>query len=186
MPCAFCRSEPTKDDKAIIDRLQGRAEKNDANAMNSLSEYYSEGQKGLPKDEVVALSFDLRAAELGSLSSIGALAGHFYDKEDDPQNAVFAMQLATIAAKKGDLSAYGILACFYNDHGDVESAAKSWIFAARAGCSESMEVLRKYKVNGARLVSDDDLEAIEEAYKDAAKLEWSEEREAFKKLHSIK
>ena len=46
-----------------------------------------------------------------------------------------------------------------------------------------MEIVRKYVVDGAKLVSDDDLEAIEDAYKDAVKQEWSEEREAFKKFH---
>ena len=66
--------------------------------------------------------------------------------------------------------------------GDAENAVKSWTFAARAGNRESMEFLRNYKVNGVKAVSDDDFEAIEEAQKDAAKQEWSEEREIFKRM----
>ena len=45
-----------------------------------------------------------------------------------------------------------------------------------------MEALRTYTIGGAKVVSDDDLEVIEGAYKEAAKLEWIEEREAFKKM----
>jgi len=39
-----------------------------------------------------------------------------------------------------------------------------------------------YTIGGIKVVNDDDLEAIKEAYKKAAKLEWSEEREAFNLL----
>lgn len=45
-----------------------------------------------------------------------------------------------------------------------------------------MKLLRTYEKDGAKLVSDDDLDAIEEAYKEAVKLEWSEEREAYRKI----
>ena len=61
--------------------------------------------------------------------------------------------------------------------GDAENAVKSWIFAARSGHSVSMEAIQK-----AGVISGDGIETIEEAYKDAVKLTWSEEREAYKKF----
>lgn len=172
-----------QDDKAIITDYSKRVEKNDVDAMNNLAAKYRKGQGGLTKDEVMALRLNLRAAELGSHASIYALAAHFdlfYD--GDAQDAVFAMQLATIAAKKGYLESYYLLGCIYAKQEDGDNAAKCLIYAARAGHSDSMEIVRKYVVDGAKLVSDDDLEAIEEVYNEAVKLEWSEEREAFKKL----
>ena len=181
--CAFCRSETGQDDKAMVAQLRSRLEKNDVSATNNLAARYREGDLGLPKDEVMGLRLLLRAAELGSLVAIGNLASYFFTEDDVPQDSVFAMQLAMTAAKKGDWGAYSMLGCIYAKQEDVENAAKNFIFAARAGHEVSMEFLRSYKVDGAKLVSDDDLEAIDEAYKEAVKLEWSEEREAFKKFH---
>jgi TPR repeat protein len=182
--CAFCRTETPRGDDSIA-QLRDRAEKNDAEAISNLAESYRKGKDGLPKDEVMARRLFLRAAELGSLGSINSLALYF-SKEDAPQDAVFAMQLATTAAKKGHLESYHILGYLYHD-GDVENAVKNWTFAARAGHRSSMESLRKYKTpDGTNLVSDDDLDSTEEAHKEAAKLELSEEREAFKKEFSIK
>jgi TPR repeat protein len=129
----------------------------------------------------MTLRLYLRAAELGNLASIVVLAGRFRGGDVVPQDAAVAMKLATIAAKKGDLESYHLLGHIYDELGDVENATKSYIFAARAGNHETIEFLRTYKTDGAKVVSDDDLEAIEEAYKDAVQLEWSEEREAFKK-----
>ena len=80
------------------------------------------------------------------------------------------------------MSAYGILACIHYELGDDENAAKCWIFAARGGNRDCMKLLRTYEKDGEKLVSDDDLDAIEEAYKEAVKLEWSEEREAYRKI----
>ena len=71
----------------------------------------------------------------------------------------------------------------YDELDDNENAAKHWIFAARAGHSASMDAVRKNKNNGTYVMSDDDLDAIEVNYNDAVKLEWSEEREAFKKMY---
>ena len=183
--CAFCRHETPKgqDDKAFVAQFRSRAEKNDLNAIRNLAKIYQKGTYGLPKDEVLALRLNLRAAELGSLAAIVSLAIHFhFDNGDASRDSVTAMKLATIAAKKGDLESYFPVGCLYDDLGDVETAAKCWIFAARAGHSESMELLRTYKVHGTDVVSDDDFEAIEEAYKEAAKEEWSEGREAYKAI----
>jgi TPR repeat protein len=182
--CAFCRYETPKDqeDKVTIANYRDRAEKNDAKAINALAKKYRKGECGLPKDEVMALRLNLRAAQLGSIGSIICLASHFNDRGDAPHDPAFAMQLVTIAAKRGNLNSYGILACIHYKLGDVENAVKSWIFAARAGNSDCMELLRTYEKDGAKLVSDDDLEAIEGAYKEAVKLEWSEEREVYRKL----
>ena len=185
-PCAFCRSEAGQDDKAMVAQLRSRLEKNDLMATNILAARYREGDLGLPKDEVMGLRLLLRAAELGSPAAIDNLAAIFFSDGDDPQDAVFAMKLATIAAKKGHLGSYSLLGIIHRLRGDVENAAKCWIFAARAGHSLCMEALRIYKVGGAKVVSDDHLEAIEKDYKEAAKLEWSKEREAFKKHMSIK
>jgi TPR repeat protein len=182
--CAFCRFETRPGDykETAIAQYRDRAEKNDAKAIKVLANKYNNGEYGLPKDEVMARRLFLRAAELGSLGSINSLALYF-SKEDAPQDAVFAMQLATIAAKKGHLESYYLLGFLYHGQDDVENAAKCWIFAARAGHSDSTKALRAYnKKYGANVLSDDDLEAIEETYKDAVNLEWSEGREAFKKV----
>ena len=180
--CAFCRFETQLDDlgKALIAQYNVRAEKNDADAINNLAENYRVGECGLPKDDVMALRLYLRAAELGCLAAIGNLATSFFRDDDVLQDADFAMQLATIAAKRGHLVSYHLIGNIYHEQGDVENTAKSWIFAAKAGHSDSMKALRTYKIDGTDVVSDDDLEAIDEAYKEAIKLEWSEEREAFK------
>jgi len=185
-PCAFCRSEILQDDKALIAQYRSRAEKNDVDAIKALANRYDSGQEGLPKDEVMVLRLYLRAAALGNLKAIVFLANRFREGDDVPQDTVVAMQLATTTAKKGHLGSYSLLGIIHRLRGDVENAAKCWIFAARAGHSLCMEALRIYKVGGAKVVSDDHLEAIEKDYKEAAKLEWSKEREAFKKHMSIK
>ena len=184
-PCAFCRSEILHDDEALIAQFRSRAEKNDVDAINGLAGKYEKGEDGLPKDEIMALRLHFRAAELGSLPAIVFLANRFREGEDVlvPQDTVVAMQLATIAAKKGYLKSYSLLGIIYHDLGDIENTVKVWTFAARAGHSACMEVVRTFTIDGTNAVSDDDLEAIEDAYKDAVKQEWSEEREAFKKFH---
>ena len=48
-----------------------------------------------------------------------------------------------------------------------------------------MEFLRTFKIDGAKVVSDDAIEAIEEAYNESVELEWSEGREAFKNHSSF-
>ena len=170
--CAFCRSEAVQEEKAIVAKLSKRAEKNDEQAIRNLAEKYLRGNSGQPKDEVMFFRLHLRAVELGSLASIYALATHFHEGED-PRDAAFAMQLATIAAKKGDLESYYLLGLIYQELRETEYAVKSWTFAASSGHNDCMEFLRT-------VIGDDKREAIEEAYKDATKLEWSEEREGFK------
>ena len=181
--CAFCRSEHSNDTSMADYRK--RAEKNDVDAINTLAAKYRNGEEGLPKDEVMSLRLHLRAAELGCLNSTYALATHF-QKGEDPRDAAFAMQLATIAAKKGTLESYYLLGYLYHTLGDVANASKCYVFAAREGHSVSMEFLRTFKIGGAKVVSDDALEVIEEDYNESVKLEWSEEREAFKNHSSFK
>ena len=182
--CAFCRSEHSNE--ISMADYSKRAEKNDVDAINTLAAKYRKGKNGLRKDEVMALRLHLRAAELGCLSSTHRLATHFREGDDVPQDTVVAMQLATTAAKKGYLGSYSLLGDIYHAHDNAENAAKCWIFAARAGHSLCMEFLRTFKIDGAKVVSDDAIEAIEEAYNESVELEWSEGREAFKNQSSFK
>ena len=53
--CPFCRTPIATSDEEFVERLQKRAEVNDANAMCNLGVCYRDGMYGIPLDHAKAL-----------------------------------------------------------------------------------------------------------------------------------
>jgi TPR repeat protein len=129
-----------------------------------------------------ALQIHLEAAERGHPWSVYRLAISFYKgKMAVKKDMVRAEKLAVAACKMGSLHAHLVLGTTYFNEAEgdhlLEKAKKHLSFAAKNGESMAMDALQKMSKFGK--ISEADLNEIEDAFKEASKVEWSDEREAF-------
>ena len=147
-PCAFCRSAKGG---SVADKYKNLAEnRGDTKAMMFLGEAYFQGDQ-VPKDELAALGWYVRAAEKGHPMSLSKVADMCYEGTVLEKNVNYAEQLDTAAAKKGCVKAHGSLATFYwrdlmaDPLGATQATCSKmgnhWKFAAAAGCQYSMKNL---------------------------------------------
>ena len=69
MLCPFCRTPSPVTVEDYVDRLNKRAEGNDATAIRQLGGHYDAGDLGFPRNLERALEFWLRAGELGDVTT---------------------------------------------------------------------------------------------------------------------
>ena len=175
--CAFCRSDATISNEALLERLKKRAEANDTGALNALANMYQTGAGGVAENDVLSMQNALRAAELGhpigmcmlSVQCVDEPVGILSNFEDGRE--IFA----TAAAKKGGVTGYCLLGYLHIERQELDKAANMLSFSARRGDTRSLELLR---TRFRQLVSDSELDDIERECNEFTKVEWSEEREA--------
>lgn len=187
LPCALCRSSRLQDPAS---KLKALAEnKGNTQAMFSLGWTYMDGMYGVPKDELLALDWFVRASEKGFPKALVVVANLWFKGNGVKKNVNFAKQLAMAAAKRGCADAHDLLGFFYWKEFEAdplrETTAKRtkfldhWKFAAAAGWRDSMEKIEKCIEPG--IITQEEADGIREEFEKATKLEWTEEREEFRK-----
>jgi hypothetical protein len=102
--------------RTVVNRFRKLAEAGDAVAMFQLSFMYSQGQKGLPRDEVEAATWCRRAAEAGDaygMVNLGVM--YAQGKCGLPRDGVQAVDWYRKAAELGDAEAVNNLGTMYQD-----------------------------------------------------------------------
>jgi len=176
--CAFCRVPTTKSDSEALKKIEGRADKGDPEAMNTLAGFYATGSLGLAKDNAKAMELAYKAAQLLHPKSIGNLArfwlhetgelSHIYDEEQ-------GRKILEGAASLGDVDARYELAVIEAKRQHHDLAIRHFKLAATAGHEPSTKRLRKYY--SLEKLTKAELEKVLRAYKEACDEMNSDERE---------
>jgi len=120
----------------------------DAQAINCLAGYYSQGMYGLRQDHAKALQLQRRAAELecgDAYHNIG-VSYHLGDGvEREMKKAVYYYELA---AMRGNVAARHFLGMFEDNSDNMERALKHYMIAVEHGCSESLKEVQDFYSKG--------------------------------------
>ena len=181
--CPFCRElRPPFDE--YVRQLQARALKNDYVALNNLAGGYVDGSPVLPKDDLKALDYLIRAVELGSPEACTQI-GVFYSSggcgvsKDMERRDLFFI----VGAMRGDIhSRHNIGNSEYHDLGNHEIAIRHWKIAAEGGFQPSIDALKKVynadgKIPGKDFISKESMDSIYRVCHDAQMEVKSAERE---------
>lgn len=175
VPCAFCRSNRSRNEKEEVERLQARVDKfNDPLAMNQLGDFLIDGLKGLKQNRKKAMELYGRSYELGSPEAADRLS--YYNAGN------FAVKLKYLkeGAKRGHINSCVELGVNIANSGtDVEYAKRLLMTAAGAGDDEAMGFLWRFFRSGH--LSKGDLEGTLRAKQSASDEVKSENREFAKK-----
>ena len=104
------------------------------------------------------------------------------------KNVNYAEQFGMAAAKKGCSKAHAVLADIYlldfkadpaPDGATQTKFLDHWRFAAAAGCRDSMEKIESFQ-DQFGYISKEEVDIVREEFENAAKLEWTEEREEYR------
>lgn len=150
-PCPFCRSARRNRN---METYQNFAVKmGDSRAMLLIGNAFETGKYDMPKDELSALGWYVRAAEKGFPMALIEVATMCFEGTVVEKNRNYAEQLAMAAAKKGCAKAHEQLAHFYwsdlkaDPLGVTQSMCKKMFdhlkFAAAGGCRRSMKKLEQ-------------------------------------------
>ena len=190
-PCAFCRSIKGQN---IIEKCKNLAEKRgDAEAMGFLGQAYLNGEASgchVPKDELQGMGWYVRAAETGHPMALVNVAVMCSQGTVLEKNVNFAEKFAVAAAKKGCVNAHGLLgAIYWRECVEADSLGATqtkildhWKFAAAGGCRKSMKQIERFcDQNFWRCFTEEEADRVKEEFERAAKVEWTEEREEWKR-----
>ena len=180
--CPFCRELPPLSDE-VVRRLEARALKKDYIAVRSLGCYFYEGSYGVPKDDLKALDYWIRAVELGSPHACTDIGLCYSDgcgiSKDMERKALFYI----IGAMRGDIYArHNIGNSEYSDRGNPEVGIRHWKIAAEAGSQPSLNKLKDIynadgKLPGKEFISKECMDSLYRVCHDAQKEVKSEGRE---------
>ena len=178
--CPFCRTPLPRDEASALAKIQRRADKGDAEAMNHLGEQYFYGDLGLAKDVPRAIELWTEAAELGSLDAHFQLGDTYYDgngvEEDKPRGIHHWQQ----AAMKGDADSRHNLGAVEYGEGNYELAVQHYMISAKMGYEESLNSIKRRFIKG-RATKAQYAEALR-GYRDAVEETKSPQREEAKRL----
>jgi len=186
--CPFCRGCRATEcsEKMEIERLQRRAERNDASTISKLVTALHGGENGTQMDPFEADLLILRAAEAGNTTSISSLGQMCFNRGNEWHHS--AVQITTIAAKLRSVSAHNILGNDYLDRDCIEEGVKHFVYAVQGGHKKSLHDLKTLRKERPDFLSGEELERIEGIYAEVAKKEWSEERveaEKYRVAHGL-
>ena len=141
--CAFCRTPPPSVEE-YVRQLENRAfAKADCVAMNQLGKAYSEGDCGLPKDELKALDCWIKATELGSEEACNNIGECFRDGTVISQDFRKGALMEGVGAVRGLAAARHNVGCTeYRNIGNHEIGIRHFKIAAKAGFQPSLNILR--------------------------------------------
>ena len=197
VPCEFCRADAFMEPQKIADAMQKLVDGGSVHAVSSLGVLYAEVAKGkmvgmggnliVANLDQRAVELHLEAAERGHFGSVFDLAKLFREGTLVKKDSAKAEKLAVAAAKLGDLQAHFLLGDMYVEDGCPlhllpETSRSHFIFAARNGDSRAMNIIRNLRQTDN--ICEGDFDEIDDAFKEAAKIQWTEEREAYASLLS--
>lgn len=152
-------------------------------AMIHLGEHYCNGNKGLQKDELKAVQFFLRAAELGSPRALlnvskafqqCGISGFSFMRERTEDTTEKSDMFCEFAAKKGEVAArynLGVVAMF---DGKFDVAKRHWLAGAWVGHQYCLKAVKFMFLKG--LTSKDDYDQSLRRQHESFMLESTEER----------
>ena len=172
--CPFCRVPLHFSKKEFIERFKKRMKLNDANAFNTLGDFYDYGEWNLPQDPYKAFELHNKAAELGSIKAHASVAIAYIKGEGVEKNMVKALHHWKLSAIGGhELSRYN-LGCLDSQAGNVDEAMKHFIIAAKSGYNKSLQKVGEGYKSG--YVSKDDYANTLRAFQHSRNEMKSEER----------
>ena len=131
--CPFCRTPDWKTQGEYIERLNKRAEGNDAAAVNVLANTYLKGSRGLPQDNEKANELWLRAGKLGDAMAYNNIGNSYYQGRGVERDLKKAKHYWELAAVGGYVAARHNLGGLERNEGNMSRAMKHWMNAAGAG-----------------------------------------------------
>jgi len=146
--CPFCRTPHPTSDEEIVERINKRAEMNDANAIYNLGCFYSRGSYGFPQDCVKALELYHRAGELGYANAYNHIGNAYHNGrvvEIDKQKAKYYYELAAI---EGDSMARNNLGICEACTDNMDRAIKHFMIAIQGCRTQSLNMIRKLYRDG--------------------------------------
>ena len=146
--CAFCRIPPASSDEEEIKRLKKRIDNGNGGACILLASYYTQGLRGLPRDQQKANELYLKAGELGSAVAYCNLGDSYYHGEGVEIDKEKAKHYYELAAMMGNINARHNLAGIEGRAGNHHRGMKHLIIAARAGYEKSLDCVKEGFMNG--------------------------------------
>ena len=149
--CPFCNTPAAQNIKEAIKRIFERIEKyNDPCAMYWLATQYQEGKRGFEVDHSKAIELYQRASNLGHASSHYCLANAYGVtgngvKQRDMKKAKDLWQKAAMMGHNGSRNNLGVLEEMAGNH---DRAIRHYMIAAKCGCDDSLDVLKKVFMAG--------------------------------------
>jgi len=162
--CAFCRTPNTKTEDEHIKRTKKLMDRGNGRAFHQFAGYYAQGINGLAQNYQKVNELYLKAGELGS-----AVA---YYNLGDSYNGGTGVELA---AMNRHIMARHNLGCLDWNTGNYDRAFRHFILAARAGCEESLDVVKQGFTKG--LVTKDEYTNTLRAYDERHEEMKSDERD---------
>ena len=160
--CPFCRElrpSPTEH----VRWLEARALKNDCNALATLGGAFMKGKCELPKDDLKALDYFVKAVEHGSPEACGSIKavelgsseacthiGDFYRHGNGvAANKERARFFYRVGALRGNIISRHNIGNFEYQSGSHEIGIRHWKIAAEGGSQPSLDMLKQiYNANG--------------------------------------
>ena len=146
--CPFCKTPPAESDEEQMKRTNKLMGKGNARAYQMLAGCYRTGTYGLPQDEAKANELYLKAGEFGCANGYYNLGHSYYNGngvEVDKKKATYYYELA---AMNGNLKARHNLGTLEGQTGNYKRAFKHSLIAAKAGCKESLDLLKAGYMSG--------------------------------------
>ena len=182
--CPFCRTPKPGSNEEVMKRLKKRMESGDANAINSIGNYYMSGQGGYPQDFSKALEFYHRAGELGNAVAYYNIGRAYGTGDGVKMDAKKATHYYELAAMGGCAHARYNLGCDEANKGNTDRALKHYIISVRSGDLDSLENIKLLYLQG-HATKDDYANALRshQAYLDAIKSDQRDEAAAARDVY---
>jgi len=146
MDCPFCRTPPGEE--GSLERIRGRAEKGDPEAMAALASGYFYGRYDLTVDKHLSFKWWKDAADLGhKLSQFNV--GRAYSQGDGvPMDMKVAIHYWEEAAMSGCPRSRHQLAMLDGIAGRTDRALRHLLISCKLGFKESMDMIRQLHKDG--------------------------------------
>jgi len=137
--CSFCRAPLSGSDKETVERYKRRTRVDDAEAIYSLCNAYSNGHWGLRQNHLKAIGLWKRGAELGSCNANAYLASIYLHGEGIEEDRKLAMHHMKLAAIGGHETARYALGLMEEQNGNIDRAMKHYMISAKCGFDDSLK-----------------------------------------------
>ena len=146
--CAFCRTPDPTSYEEMIECEKKRVDLDDPIAIFNLGMYHCDGINGFTQNYTKALELWHRAAELGYTKAYFNIGYAYCEGEGVEVDKKKALHYFELAAMGGSIVARRDLGNNEKTAGNMERASRHYIIAARSGCTESLNSIKKLYTNG--------------------------------------
>jgi len=153
--CPFCRTLEATSHEEEISRIRKLMDKGNAHSFCSYAGYYAEGIHGIPQNIEKSNELLLKAGELGCAEAYFNLGINYEGGNGLERDVKKAKHYFELAAMNGDIDARKNLAFLESQAGNECRAYKHVMIAARAGCKESMDMVKEQRFMQGLLTKDE-------------------------------